>query len=126
MSVIQTIRNKYGKIAGGIIAIALIGFIVSDARTGSFGSFFGGHDSNVMKVDGVKIEPKEYNAEINELEVLYTKGRTIDDATRAQLDEEAIQRLVTETAIGEECAKLGIQTTKEEATELVFGPNVAR
>lgn len=126
MSVIQTIRNKYGKIAGGIIAIALIGFIVSDARNGSFGSFFGGHDSNVMKVDGVKIEPKEYNAEINELEVLYTKGRTIDDATRAQLDEEAIQRLVTETAIGEECEKLGIQTTKEEATELVFGPNVAR
>ena len=126
MSVIQKIRNKYGKIAGGIIAIALIGFIVSDARNGSFGSFFGGHDSNVMKVDGVKIEPKEYNAEINELEVLYTKGRTIDDATRAQLDEEAIQRLVTETAIGEECEKLGIQTTKEEATELVFGPNVAR
>ena len=126
MSVIQTIRNKYGKIAGGIIAIALIGFIVSDARNGSFGSFFGGHDSNVMKVDGVKIEPKEYNAEINELEVLYTKGRTIDDATRAQLDEEAIQRLVTESAIGEECEKLGIQTTKEEATELVFGPNVAR
>ena len=45
MSVIQTIRNRYGKIAGAVIAIALVGFIISDARNGSFGSFFGGKNS---------------------------------------------------------------------------------
>ena len=66
MSVIQTIRNRYGKIAGAVIAIALVGFIVSDARNGSFGNLFGGHDSNVMKINGVKIDPKEYQQRIKE------------------------------------------------------------
>src|ERR1700761_8100224 len=83
MSVIQTIRNRYGKIAGAVIAIALVGFIISDARNGSFGSFFGGHDSNVMKVDGTKIEPKEYQQFLKEYETLYSmfnKGRALDDA----------------------------------------------
>ena len=126
MSVIQTIRNKYGKIAGAVIAIALICFIISDARNGSFGSFFGGHDSNVMKVDGIKIEPKEYEARKKEFEILYGKGRTLDDATRAQIDEQALQMIAYETAVGKECDKLGIQTTDEEKKELIYGPNVAR
>ena len=65
MSVIQTIRNKYGKIAGAIIAVALIGFIISDARNGSFGNFFGTHDSNVMNINGSKIDPKEYQSRIS-------------------------------------------------------------
>ena len=67
MSVIQTIRNKYGKIAGAVIAIALIGFIISDARNGSFGNFFGGHDSNIMVVNGDKVDPKEYQTRLKSL-----------------------------------------------------------
>jgi len=126
MSVIQTIRNKYGKIAGGIIAIALIGFIVSDARNGSFGSFFGSHDNSIMIVNGTKIDPKVYQARIREFEILYGNGRNIDDATRAQMDEQAIQTIAVETAIEEQCDKLGIQTSDEEKKELIYGPNVAR
>ena len=70
MSVIQTIRNRYGKIAGGVIAVALIGFIVSDARNGSLSSLFGGHDSNVMKVNGTKIDPQDYQRRLKEYETL--------------------------------------------------------
>ncbi len=127
MSVIQTIRNKYGKIAGAVIAIALIGFIISDARNGSFGSFFGGHDSNVMKINGVKIDPKEYNARIKEFETLskmYNKVHELDDAARAQIDEQAVQSIVEEVVIGQECDKLGIQTTEDEKKEMIYGPNV--
>ena len=126
MSVIQTIRNRYGKIAGAVIAIALIGFIISDARNGSFGNFFGGHDSNVMNVNGTKVDPKEYQARVREFEILYGRGRNLDDATRAQMDEQAIQMLVYETAIGEQCDKLGIQTSDDEKKQLIYGPNVAR
>ncbi len=127
MSVIQTIRNRYGKIAGAIIAIALVGFIVSDARNGSFGNFLGGHDSNVMKVNGVKIDPKEYQQRVKEYETLneiYNRGRTIDDVSRAQMNEQVVQNIVYETAIEEQCDKLGIQTTDDEKKELIYGPNV--
>src|ERR1700733_1669159 len=100
MSVIQTIRNKYGKIAGAVIAIALVGFIVSDARNGSFGNFFGGHNSNVMKVDGTTIDPKEYQQRLKEYETLYTmNGRALDDVTRAQMNEQVVQNMVYETIV---------------------------
>ena len=127
MSVIQTIRNRYGKIAGAVIAIALIGFIVSDARNGSFGNFLGGHDTNVMKVDGVKVDPKEYQKRLKEFETLnaiYNPGRTFDDVARAQMDEQIVQNIVYEIYTEEQCDKLGILTTDDEKKELIYGPNV--
>ncbi len=126
MSVIQTIRNKYGKIAGGIIAVALVGFIISDAFNGSFGNFFRGRDSNVMKVDGIKIEPREYQDRVKEYETLYAmfnKTRNLDEATRAQMSEQVIQMIVYENVVGEQCDKLGITTSEEEKKEMIYGAN---
>lgn len=124
MSVIQTIRNRYGKIAGGVIAVALIGFIISDARNGTLGNLFGGHDSSVMKINGTKIDPKEYQLRLKEYEILYgmfNKNRPLDDQTRAQMNEQIVQRLVYETIAGEQCDKLGIQTSTDELKELIYG-----
>lgn len=126
MSVIQTIRNKYGKIAGGVIALALVGFIISDATSGSLSSFFRGRNTNVMKVNGEKIDPKEYQSRLKEYETLYTmfnKGRNIDDATRAQMNEQVVQMMVYEKMVNSECDKLGIITSDEETKELVYGSN---
>jgi len=102
MSVIQTIRNRYGKIAGAVIAIALVGFIISDARNGTFGNFFGGHESGILVVDGVKIEPREYQERLKEYETLYTmfnKNRPLDDASRAQMNDQVVQMIVYETMV---------------------------
>ena len=126
MSVILTIRNKFGKIAGGVIALALVSFIISDARNGSFASFFGGKDSNVMKINGTKIDPKDYQVHLKEYETLYTmfnKGRPLDDATRAQMSEQVVQMLVYETIVNEECTRLGIATTEDEKKALIYGEN---
>lgn len=126
MAVITTIRNKYGKIAGGIIAVALVGFIVSDATSGSLATLFNGKDSNVMKINGTKIDPKEYTARVKEYEILYSmynNGRPLDEATRAQMNEQLIQQMVYEEAVGAECDKLGIQVSEEEKKELIYGAN---
>lgn len=128
MSVIQTIRNRYGKIAGAVIAVALVGFIVSDARNGSFGNFLGGHDSNVMKVDGVKIDPKEYQQRVKEYEtlsLLFNGGHQMDDAQKAQMNENVIESIVNEKAIEEQCDKLGIITTDEEKKEMIYGQDAS-
>ena len=96
MSVIQTIRNKYGKIAGALIALALIGFIISDARNGSFGNFFKSNDNTVLEVNGDKIDPKEYQEHLKEYETLYSmfnKNNPLDDATRSQMNEQVLQMI---------------------------------
>lgn len=126
MAVIQTIRNKYGKIAGGVIAVALVGFIVSDATSGSIANFFSDRDPNVMNINGTKIEPKEYAERSKEYEILYSmynQGRNIDDVSRAQMNEQLIQMMVYEAIVNEECDKLGIEVSDEEKKELIYGMN---
>ncbi len=126
MSVIQTIRNKYGKIAGALIALALVGFIISDARNGSFGNFFRSNDNTVITVNGTKIDPKEYQSHLKEYETLYSmfnKNRPLDEATRSQMNEQVVQMLVYETVVAEQCDKLGIQTSPDEVKELIYGEN---
>ncbi len=126
MAVIQKIRNRYGKIAGAVIAVALVSFIVSDARNGSFGGIFGGHDSNVMTVDGTKIESKEYEQRVKEYETLteiYSNRGPLDDAGRAQIREQVMQSIAYETVVNKICDKIGLETSESERKELIYGQN---
>src|ERR1700761_420643 len=107
MAVIQKIRDKYGKVAAGVIVVALVGFILMDAASGRFGDLFG-HNTSVVKVNGEKIDTKEYSQRMKEFETLYTlysKTHTLDDATRAQMNEEALKLMVYEKVSGEQCDK---------------------
>ncbi len=126
MAVIQKIRNKYGKVAGAVIGISLVSFIVSDARNGSFGGLFGGHDSHVMTVDGSKIESKEYEQRVKEYELLtqiYSNRGPITEETRAQIREQVLQSVAFETVVGKMCDKLGIETSEQEKKDLFYSPN---
>ncbi len=125
MAVIQKIRNRYGKIAGAVIAVALVSFIVSDARNGSFGGIFGGHDTHVMTIDGTKVESKEYEQRVKEYETLTEiyGNRQLDDAARAQIREQVMQSMAYETVVGKMCEKLGIETTEQEKKEMIYGQN---
>jgi hypothetical protein len=122
MAVIQKIRNKYGKIAGGLIALSLVGFILMDAERGSFGDFFG-HDSSIAKVNGKKIDYKDFTERTKEYESLYTtyKSKNIDDNTRAELNTQALDNMIYEDVVSAQCEKLGLQTTKEEEKEIIYG-----
>jgi peptidyl-prolyl cis-trans isomerase D len=125
MSVIQKIRNKYGKLAGFTIAFALVGFILMDAASGKFGDMFG-HDNSVAKVNGEKIDNKEYAQRIKEYEIIYNysqKGKQLTDEVRAQLHEQALKDLVYEKIVAQQSEKLGIGATKEEENDLIYGTN---
>src|SRR5687768_3298353 len=123
MAVIQKIRNKYGKVTVFFIVLALIGFILMDAASGRLGDLFG-RDSSVATVNGEKIDVRDYQQMIKEYEILYnysSKVRTLDDATRAQKNEQALCELISEKLMLEECEKLGITSTKEEERDLIYG-----
>ncbi|MEZ5017749.1 MAG: peptidylprolyl isomerase [Flavipsychrobacter sp.] len=125
MSVIQNIRTKYAKLAGFVIAFALVAFILMDALSSRVGSIFG-NDSNVAKVNGHKIEYKDYSQRSSDYDILYgysSQGKTLDDNARAQLNQQALSDLINETLIKEEAEQLGLQTTKDEAKDLIYGAN---
>lgn len=128
MSVIQKIRNKYAKVAGFVIALSLVGFILMDATSsGRFNDLFG-RDESVAKVNGQKIDQKEYSQKVKDYETLYAysyaqQGRTLDEATRSQINQQALAEIINYKLVAAECEKLGIQSTKEEEKELIYGSN---
>ncbi len=122
MAVIQKIREKYAKLAGFVIALALVGFLLMDAGDNLRRFFTGGE--YIAKVDGEKIEPKEYAERINEYESLYElMGNTIDDNTRAQIHDQVLREMIFEKTTQEEMEELGITITPEEEKEMIKGSN---
>ena len=126
MAVIQKIRNKFGKIAGGVIGLALVSFIVSDALNGSLGRLFGGHSSEVITVNGTKVEVKEYEKRVKEYELLttiYSNRGPLDDEARAQIREQVLQSITYEAVASDMCDKLGIEISDAEKKDLIYGAN---
>ncbi|NCX95675.1 MAG: hypothetical protein EBX41_04560 [Chitinophagia bacterium] len=126
MAVIQKIRDRYGKIAGGIIAVSLVSFIISDALNGGLTNLFGGHSTDVMNVDGVKVSQKDYETRVNEYTTLTKIYRLrdeqeVDEPTRNQIREQVIQTMQFEILAGKVCDKLGITTTDKEKKDLIYG-----
>lgn len=126
MAVIQQIRSRYGKVAGAVIGVALVSFIISDARNGSFGSVFGGKGTHVVTVDGTDVEAREYEMRVKEYETLtniYSNRGPITDEARAQIREQVLQSVAYEAVVNKMCDKLGITTSEQEKKDLIYGQN---
>lgn len=123
MAVIQKIRERYAKLAGFVIALSLVAFIISEGINGSFGSFFG-KDTSVAKVNGDKVDAQEYYNNVQEyisLSELYRKGQPLTDADRAQIQQSVLEQMVMEKLIQKDAGKLGLTVSDQEAKEMFGG-----
>jgi peptidyl-prolyl cis-trans isomerase D len=113
MSIIQTVRDKGAWIIGGIIAIALIAFILQDGL-GRKGSVTG-VGRNIGKVNGVGIDKNEFE-------------RKLENASQgnAQQRENLIGQLwnqeVGQILLTQEFDKAGIACTEKQLSEELFKP----
>jgi peptidyl-prolyl cis-trans isomerase D len=123
MAIIQKIRDKYAKVAGGVIAVSLIAFVLNDAFTSNSGSMFGS-SNELAKVNGESIEPIELDQRIREYNTVYTisnQGKQITDDVRTQIQEQAFRDLINERIIDKQLQKLGIIISAKEEKDLVYG-----
>lgn len=120
MSVIQKIRTKYAKLAGGVIALALVAFILMDALSSRSGNLFG-NDTSVAKVNGEEIDYVAYTQRTKDYEVLYGSSQTVTEEFRAQIDQMALEDLIKEKLIEEQAAKLGLLLTEAEKKDMIYG-----
>lgn len=125
MAVIQKIRDKYAKLAGFVIVLALVGFILMDASSGRIGDLFRDDDS-IAKVNGEKIDYREYATRIDEYESLYTlmnNNAPIDENTKAQIHNQVLNEMIHEKLVAKQAEELGVTVTKEEEREMISGAN---
>jgi peptidyl-prolyl cis-trans isomerase D len=117
MSVIQRIRDKGAWIIFGIIALALIAFILQDG-VGRGGSTFS-NTSTIGKVNGVKIERGDFQDKLAAMEAQYAQQGAQRDQLIGSLWNQEVERLILEG----EYEKLGLQVSPKELTDILFSEN---
>ena len=121
MSVIQRIRDKAAWLIFGAIALAMIGFIVTDAFQGGGGGLFSGPNTTYGKVDGKKIEYNQFAERVKIIEDQY--GAQQNDYIRQRTSETVWNQMVEEIVLGKAYNKLGIYITDKEINDILYGAN---
>lgn len=118
MSVIQSIRDKGAWIIFGIIALALIAFILQDGVGRGRGSAFSAA-SVVGKVNGDKVLRGDFEEKLQLQERMYAG----QGATREQLVASVWNQEVEQLILQQQYDKLGLQVTPKELGDILYGPN---
>lgn len=114
MSIIQSIRDRGAWIVGGVIALALIAFILQDglSRRGSLL----GTGSTVGKVNGKSIDRKEFDKKVENA----SQG---NPQQRENLIGQLWNQEVGQILLNQEFDKLGLACTDKQLSEELFKPN---
>ena len=122
MSIIQDIREKYAKLTVAVIAIALLGFVLTDyfsskARSG------GGMGSTVVgRVNGKKIDDKDFRRKVEITQNNLSQQGYPSDMAFSQALEQMWNQEVERIVLQEQYDKLGIVVGKKELNDLLYGP----
>lgn len=114
MSIIQSIRDKGAWIVGGVIALALIAFILQDGLS-TRGSVLG-NNTTVGKVNGKSIDKKEFEQKLENA----SQG---NPQQRENLIAQLWNQEVGQILLNQEFDKLGIACTDKQLSEELFKPN---
>jgi peptidyl-prolyl cis-trans isomerase D len=124
MSIIQTIRDKGAKISVMLIALALIGFILTDYFSGKGRASAGRGRGSVGRVNGTSIGFEEYGKKVDQAEEnMKQQGYPNSPALRQQAMEQAWNQEVGRILLTDEFDKLGIEVGKKELGDILYGPN---
>ena len=124
MSVIQSIRDRYARIAVIAIAVALSGFILMDAFTGRSRLFGGGNSTTIGKVNGENIDYADFARKVKAQEdQAQQQNYELNDATRQQIIESVWNQEVDQALLKDEFDELGLTVGKKEMNDVLFGAN---
>lgn len=123
-SIIQDIRDKYAKVTVVLIALALIGFILTDYFQGKARSGGGGSSNSIGSVNGHSISYEDF---LQKAELIKNNYKAQGYPASAQLDQQANEQAwsqeIGSLLLEEELDKLGITVTKKEMGDIMYGAN---
>ncbi len=125
MSIIQTIRDKGAKISVALIALALVGFILTDYFSGrGRNAFSGGGSNNVGSVNGSSISYDDLKKRADQQEANFKQqGYPSSPAMTQEAVNQAWTQEVNLRLYRSEIKKLGMRIGKKERGDLLYGAN---
>ena len=124
MALINTLRNKMGKVVVALIAFAILSFVLADLM-GPNSQLFGS-DNEVGEINGKAISIQEFQEAAQQQENDYAlfSGRQPSENERPLIREQAWEYLIGQYAYQEEYDALGIDVPEEERIDMVSGRNI--
>ena len=126
MAVIMKIRNRFGAVIIGLIALAIVSFLLMDALNSNSNLLGGGPTDTVGKVDGQEISIQAFEKRYQEGLENYktqTQQSTIDEQTSLALRDQTWTQMLNETLMAKEYEKLGVVVTSDELYDMIQGAN---
>lgn len=124
MSIIQDIREKYAKLTVVVIAVALIGFILTDYFSGR-GQSGGRVVNSIGSVNGKKIDANDFARKVTMAENnMKAQGYPAEMASSSAQSQAWEQEIMTLLVQGE-TDKLGIAVGRKELGDMLYSPTSA-
>jgi peptidyl-prolyl cis-trans isomerase D len=119
MSIIQDIRDKYARLTVIMIALALIGFILTDYFSGKMRGLGQGSSSVIGKVNGQSINFEDFNVKVGQMEAnMKQQGYPQSSGLTQQAIEQTWTSEINRILINDEFTKLGIRVGKKELGDI--------
>ncbi len=124
MALINTLRNRMGKIVVVFLALSMGAFILTDLFQSN--SFLFGGSSDIGEMANSTVSYKEFQEKLEKLSYNYAlnTGRNPTGAQIELLRNQAWQELIIDRIFAPQFEELGIVVTDEEMVEMVQGTNI--
>ena len=120
MSIIQTIRDKYARLAVIAVAVALVGFILIDYISGRGSSLFRGGATNLGSVNGQKIDELEFEKKVQMQEQSQQQQGSLGEEGRQQIIAALWKQQVDQILLNDEFDRLGLSVGKKEFADMLY------
>lgn len=116
-----------GKVVVGVIAIAILSFVLTDLLGGQNSIFLNGNNRTVGEIAGESVDIEEYQKIVENMKINYRNnfGRSPGEAEERSLRNQAWQYLIVEKAFTKLFINAGIEVGTEELFDMVQGKNVS-
>lgn len=115
MALINTLRNKMGKVTLIVIGLAMFAFIIGD-----FQKLFMGNPNNIGEIAGETVDNTTFQSKVEEMKANFGGNANMETVRNAAWD-----ALISEIGFGKEFDKLGLEVTSDELVDMVQGKNIS-
>ena len=126
MATLQKIRTRAGLLVAIVIGVSLAAFILGDLLKGG-SSMFQRNRMEVGVIDGESIQYPDFQTKVEDLGEIYKQNYgtgQLDEATWAQVRDQAWQQKISEIVMGKVYKKLGIDISSDELFDMLQGSNI--
>ncbi len=115
MALINTLRNKMGKVTLIVIGLAMFAFIIGD-----FQKLFMGNPNHIGEIAGEAVDNTTFQNKVEVMKANFGGNANMETVRNAAWD-----ALISEIGFGKEFDKLGLEVTSDELVDMVQGKNIS-